>query len=99
MQGLHSNDIFSLDSQVRVPKLELSLFQNFGRLYFSSNQAYLDHARAIYYNLQKYLSNNVLHVLIGVDLTSTLEGFVVKNQIFNLVPTLLKKIIIHAFQV
>ncbi len=96
LQGLHSNGIFSLDSQVGVPKLGLLLFQNFGHSYFSSNQAYLNHARAIYYSPQKYFSNNVWHVLIGVHLTFTLKGFVVGNQIFNLTATLFY-IIIHAF--
>jgi hypothetical protein len=90
LQRLHSNEIFSLDSQVGVPKLGLLLFQNFGHSYFSSNQTYLDHSRAIYYSPQKYLSNNVWHILIGVHLTFTLKGIVVGNQIFNLTPTLLK---------
>jgi hypothetical protein len=81
-----------------VPKLGLLLFQNFGCSYFSSNQTYLDHARVIYYSFQKDLSNNVHHILIGVHLTSTLKGFIVERQIFNLILASFF-IIIHAFKV
>jgi hypothetical protein len=43
----------------------------------SSNQAFMEHAKAIYYNLQKHLSSNVLHVPIKDHLTPFLKGFVV----------------------
>jgi hypothetical protein len=37
------------------------------------------------YNLQKDLFNDTLHALIGNDLTFVLRGFVVGNQIPNLI--------------
>jgi hypothetical protein len=36
-----------------------------------SNKTYCEHARVIIYNLQKDISNNVLHVLIKDDFTPT----------------------------
>jgi hypothetical protein len=42
-------------------------------LIFSSNQAYLELARAIYYNLQKDLSNGVFYAQIGAHLTLVLN--------------------------
>jgi hypothetical protein len=67
-------------------------------LIFSSNEAYLELVRAIYYSPQKDLSNNVFHAQIGVHLTFALKGFVVGSQISNLTfdPLL---IIIHAFSI
>jgi hypothetical protein len=59
--------------------------QNFWMFIFSSNQACLEHARAISYIPQKDLSNNVLHPLIENHLTIALRGFVVKSQIPNLI--------------
>jgi protein-tyrosine phosphatase len=38
-----------------------------------SNQAFLDHGRALYYSSQKDLSNGVLHAPIEDHLTPTLE--------------------------
>jgi hypothetical protein len=52
----------------------------------SSNQAYLEHVRVIYYNPQKDLSSIVLHNPIKDHLTPALRGFVVGNQILNLTP-------------
>jgi hypothetical protein len=51
----------------------------------SSNQAFLGHPRGIFYRPQKYLSNNVLHILIRDHLTPALTRFVVGNQIPNLI--------------
>ncbi len=42
----------------------------------SSNQAYLEHEKAISYNLQKYLSNDALHALNKDHLILALKGFV-----------------------
>jgi hypothetical protein len=50
----------------------------------SSNQTYLEHARAIFYSSQKDISNGALHAPIRVHLTFDLKGFVVGSQIFNL---------------
>jgi len=50
----------------------------------SSNRAFLEHARAISYNLQKDLSNDVFHAPIKDNLTLAPKGFVVGNQNFNL---------------
>jgi hypothetical protein len=45
----------------------------------------LELARAIYYSLQKDLSNGVFYAQIGVHLTFNLKGFVVGSQIPNLI--------------
>jgi hypothetical protein len=50
----------------------------------SSNQVYYEHIGVVTYSPQNDLSNGVLHVPIGDDLTPTLRGFVVESQIPNL---------------
>jgi hypothetical protein len=50
----------------------------------SSNQAYLELMNAIYYSLQKDLSNGVFYAQIGTHLTLALKRFVVGSQIPNL---------------
>jgi hypothetical protein len=82
--GLHSNNIFSQAFQVGVPKFELLLFWNHNHLYLYQIKHVWKHTKAIYYNLQKYLSNNVWHVLVRPHLTPASKGFVVKNQISTL---------------
>ncbi len=78
--GLLLNDIFSQDSQnwdFYCPKtLNVHIF-------FKST--FLEHAKVISYNPQKDLSNNVLHAPIGDHLTFALKGFMVENQISNLI--------------
>ncbi len=80
---LHPNGIFFLG----LPKLGLILSQGFEHAYLPQIN-FLEHARALYYGLQKDLSNDVLHALIGNHSTLTLRGFVVGNQIPNLTPIL-----------
>ncbi len=53
-----------------------------------SNYDILEHVRAIFYNLQKDVFNDLLHPLIGVHFTLLLKGFVVKSQTSNLIPSL-----------
>jgi hypothetical protein len=50
----------------------------------SSNQACLEHARAIFYSFQKDIFNGVLQAPIRAHLALTLKGFVVGSQILNL---------------
>jgi hypothetical protein len=50
-----------------------------------SNQACLEHARALSYNHQKDLSNGVLHAPIGDHFTFASRVFVVRSQIHNLI--------------
>jgi len=50
---------------------------------YSLSKPCLEHAKAIFYNLQKDLSNNVFHASIKVHLTLILNGFVLENQISN----------------
>jgi hypothetical protein len=78
---------FSLDSQMGVPKLRLLLSQSFRHSYLPQIN-FLLHARALCYSPQKDLSNNVSHALTGDHSTLTLRGFVVGNQVHNLVPIL-----------
>ncbi len=68
------------------PKIGTFVISNFWTFISSSNQAILAHARALYINSLKDLSNGVLHILIKDYLTPTLRGFMVKSQIPNLTP-------------
>jgi hypothetical protein len=47
---------------------------------FFSNQDYLEHARAISYNFQKDLFDNVWHAPIRTHFTLALKGFVVEGK-------------------
>jgi hypothetical protein len=53
-------------------------------MYFS-NQACLEHVREISYSYQIDISNGVWHTLMRVYLGPALKGFVVGNEIFNLI--------------
>jgi hypothetical protein len=75
------------------PKIGTLVVPKIWMLIFFSNQACFEHVMAIIYNLQKNLSNNVLHTSIRDHLPPALNGFVVRNQIIVL------WIITHAFQV
>jgi hypothetical protein len=59
------------------PKIESLVVSRLWMFISSSNDAFFEHATAISYILQKYLSNGVLHALIKDDLTFALRGFVV----------------------
>jgi hypothetical protein len=77
LQGLHSNVTFPQNSQVRVPKLGLLLFQNFGRSYHSQIKSVL--------KVQgQYL---IAFENIRPHLTPDFKGFIVESQIPNLTPT------------
>jgi hypothetical protein len=52
----------------------------------SLKQTCLEHARAIFYSLERDLFKDVLHTLIKDHLAPTFSGFLVKSQIPNLVP-------------
>jgi hypothetical protein len=54
-------------------------------IHISLNKAYLEHARVIFYCLQKHLFNNVFHATIKIDLTLVENGFVFEIQIPNLI--------------
>ncbi len=60
---------------------------------------FFENVKAIIYNPQNDLSNNVLHALIRAHLTHAFKGFMVKSQISNLTPTLFFIIITHENQV
>jgi hypothetical protein len=51
-----------------------------------SNQALLENTREISYSLQKDLSNGIFHASIKDHLIPPLRGFLVGNQIPNLIP-------------
>jgi hypothetical protein len=68
------------------PKIGTLVVLKFWTLISSSNQTFLDHARAISYSFQKNLSNSVLYTPIEDHLTVALRGFVVKSQVPNLIP-------------
>jgi len=55
---------------------------------YSSKKIFLDHARPISYSPQKDISNSVLHAPIEDHLALAIRGFVVGNQIPNLIPDL-----------
>jgi hypothetical protein len=61
------------------PKIKTFVVSKFWTLIFSSNQAFLEHARAIIYSPQKDLFNNASHALTRDHLTPVLKGFVVGN--------------------
>jgi hypothetical protein len=67
------------------PKIKTFIVSKFWTLISSSNQAFLEHARAIIYNPQKDLFNNASHALTGDHLTPALKGFVVGNKILYLI--------------
>jgi hypothetical protein len=63
----------------KIPKIEILIVSKLWMFIF------LEHTWAIFYNLEKDLSNGVLHAPIRNDLTPTLRGFVVGSQITNLI--------------
>jgi hypothetical protein len=79
------------------PKIGTFIIPKFWMFISFSNQTCLEHVIALSYSPQKDISNGVLHTPIKNHLTPALKGFVVKNQIPNLTPDLLKKTIIHVF--
>jgi hypothetical protein len=91
-QRLHPNGTFSQYSQ----NWDSCYFKTLDiHIFFKSN--FLKHTRKKSYNLQKYLSNSVLHAPIKNHLTFVLKGFVVESQIFNLTSDFFR-IITHAFK-
>jgi len=63
------------------PKIKTFVVSKLWTLISSSNQVFLEHARAIIYSLQKDLFNDASHALIGNHLTLILKGYVARNQI------------------
>ncbi len=87
----HKNDI-QMSLFPRAPKSE-SQNWNFYHpitldIHIFSNQIYFENVKAISYTPSKGFSNNVWHSPIGIHLTFDFKGFVMKNQVFNLIPTL-----------
>ncbi len=83
---LHPNDIFSQYSHVGVPKLELLLSWNFGRSYFPQIK-FIWSMWGHYFIVLKNIFLMVYLTLIIDYLTFALTGFVIGNQIENLILT------------
>jgi hypothetical protein len=82
---------------VGIPKLGLLLSQNFGRLYFFQIKFVVKMQGQHLIALENIFSM-VYNTLITPHLTPTFKGFVVRNQILNLIPRFFF-IKIHAHQV
>ncbi len=67
-------------------KIETLVVPKLWTLISSSNQTFLEHVKALPYSLEKDLSK-LYHAPIGNHLTPALRGFMVKNQIPNLIFT------------
>jgi len=75
--GLHSNEKFYQNFQVGNPKNEIFVVLKFWTFISSSNQTFLEHARALSHSLRRNLFNSVSHAPIGDHLSFTLKRFVV----------------------
>jgi hypothetical protein len=82
--GLHPNGIFFKSLKWESQNWDFCCLKTLDIRIFLKSSFFWDHARALYYS-QKDISNGVSHVPIKNHLTLALRGFLVENQILNLV--------------
>jgi len=81
---LHSNNTFSQDSQMGVPKIRLLLSQKISCSYLLQIKCVWSMQGKYFIAFKKKKFNNLLHASIRDHLMPTLRGFMVRNQIPNL---------------